>query len=171
MSAFAGLFGGGSAGAATGASTYTGAFGFADGGKVKGPGTPTSDSILAALSTEEVVIRAASAMQPGATDFLLDFNARGMQALHDWAFQYAYHHNTGGLAGVPAPALAAPSLGNTRLAEPAKSTGTNLKNNVNLYAVQRPEDVASMAWGKAGQEHFLVYLQQNGAEVRQLLGL
>lgn len=167
----AGFGAGGAGGAATGASTYTGAFGFADGGKVKGPGTPTSDSILAALSTEEVVIRAASAMQPGATDFLLDFNARGMQALHDWAFQYAYHHNTGGLAGVPAPALAAPSLGNTRLAEPAKSTGTNLKNNVNLYAVQRPEDVASMAWGKAGQEHFLVYLQQNGAEVRQLLGL
>lgn len=162
--------GSGAGGAAAGATTYTGALGFAGGGKVKGPGTPTSDSILAALSTEEVVIRAASAMQPGATDFLLDFNARGMQALHDWAFQSAYHHNTGGLAGVPAPALAAPSLGNTRLAEPAP-TSTNLKNNVNLYAVQRPEDVAGMAWGKAGQEHFLVYLQQNGAEVRQLLGL
>jgi hypothetical protein len=42
---------------------------------------------------------------------------------------------------------------------------------VNLYAVQRPEDVAGMAWGKAGQEHFMVYLQQHGAEVRQLLGL
>lgn len=164
------VFGGGS-GAAAGASTYTGAFGFAEGGKVKGPGTPTSDSILAALSTEEVVIRAASAMQPGATDFLLDFNARGMQALHDWAFQSAYHHNTGGLAGVPAPALPSPGLANTRLAEPAKSMSTTLKNAVNLYAVQRPEDVASMAWGKAGQEHFLVYLQQNGAEVRQLLGL
>lgn len=163
--------GGGAGGAAAGASTYTGAFGFAGGGKVKGPGTPTSDSILAALSTEEVVIRAASAMQPGATDFLLDFNARGMQALHDWAFRSAYHHSTGGLAGVPAPALAAPSLGNTRLAEPAKNMSTTLKNAVNLYAVQRPEDVAGMAWGKAGQEHFLVYLQQNGAEVRQLLGL
>jgi phage-related minor tail protein len=164
------VFGGGS-GAAAGASTYTGAFGFAEGGKVKGPGTPTSDSILAALSTEEVVIRAASAMQPGATDFLLDFNARGMQALQDWAFQYAYHHNTGGLAGVPAPAMASPGLGASRLAEPAKSMSTNLKNNVNLYAVQRPEDVAGMAWGKAGQEHFMVYLQQHGAEVRQLLGL
>lgn len=163
--------GGGAGGAAAGASAYTGAFGFAEGGKVKGPGTPTSDSILAALSTEEVVIRAASAMQPGATDFLLDFNARGMQALQDWAFQYAYHHNTGGLAGVPAPAMASPGLGASRLAEPAKSMSTNLKNNVNLYAVQRPEDVAGMAWGKAGQEHFLVYLQQNGAEVRQLLGL
>ncbi|EPO8089433.1 phage tail length tape measure family protein [Pseudomonas aeruginosa] len=167
----ASLGGGGAGGAAAGASTYTGAFGFAEGGKVKGPGTPTSDSILAALSTEEVVIRAASAMQPGATDFLLDFNARGMQALYDWARASAVHHSTGGLAGVPAPALAAPSLGNTRLAEPGKSMSTNLKNNVNLYAVQRPEDVAGMAWGKAGQEHFLVYLQQNGAEVRQLLGL
>ncbi|MFI8609522.1 phage tail length tape measure family protein [Pseudomonas sp. NPDC077649] len=163
------VFSGG--GGAGGASTYTGAFGFAEGGKVRGPGTPTSDSILAALSTEEVVIRAASAMQPGATDFLLDFNARGMQALYDWAFQSAYHHSTGGLAGVPAPALASPSLGNTRLAEPAKGMGTSLKTNVNLYAVQRPEDVAGMAWGKAGQEHFMVYLQQHGAEVRQLLGL
>lgn len=170
LSAIAGMFGGGG-GAAAGASTYTGAFGFAEGGKVKGPGTPTSDSILAALSTEEVVIRAASAMQPGATDFLLDFNARGMQALYDWAFQSAYHHNTGGLAGVPAPAMASPGLGTSRLAEPAKSMSTNLKNNVNLYAVQRPEDVAGMAWGKAGQEHFMVYLQQHGAEVRQLLGL
>ncbi|WP_213664310.1 phage tail length tape measure family protein [Stutzerimonas stutzeri] len=178
MGGLMGLFGGvagaaagGGAGAAAGASTYTGAFGFAEGGKVKGPGTPTSDSILAALSTEEVVIRAAAAMQPGATDFLLDFNARGMQALHDWAFQSAYHHNTGGLAGVPAPAMANPSLGNTRLAEPAKNMSTNLKNSVNLYAVQRPEDVAAAAWSKPGQEHFLVYLQQNGAEVRQLLGL
>jgi len=171
LSAITGLFGGGGAGAAAGgAGAYTGAFGFAEGGKVKGPGTPTSDSIRALLSTEEVVIRAASAMQPGATEFLLDFNARGMQALDDWATTHAFRHNTGGLAGVPAPALPAPSLGNARLAEPAP-TSTNLKNNVNLYAVQRPEDVAGMAWGKAGQEHFLVYLQQNGAEVRQLLGL
>ncbi|MDH0095855.1 phage tail length tape measure family protein [Pseudomonas sp. GD04158] len=164
------VFSGGGGGAAAGAATYTGAFGFAEGGKVKGPGTPTSDSILAALSTEEVVIRAASAMQPGATEFLLDFNARGMQALHDWAFQSAYHHNTGGLAGVPAPALAAPSLGNTRLAEPAKSS-TTIKNGVNLYAVQRPEDVAAMAWGKEGREHFMVLLQQDGASVRQILGV
>lgn len=141
----------------------------ATGGQVLGPGTGTSDSIPALLSHEEFITRAAVVTQPGALGFLHDFNARGMAALDDWA--HRVRHSTGGLAGVPAPAMANPSLGNTRLAEPAKSMSTNLKNNVNLYAVQRPEDVAGMAWGKAGQEHFLVYLQQNGAEVRQLLGI
>ncbi|HFH4022023.1 phage tail length tape measure family protein [Pseudomonas aeruginosa] len=137
------------------------------GGHITGPGTTTSDSIPAWLSNYEFVTRAAVVQQPGALAFLHDFNARGMAAVND----YRVRHSTGGLAGLPAPALPSPGLANTRLAEPAKSMSTNLKNNVNLYAVQRPEDVASMAWGKAGQEHFLVYLQQNGAEVRQLLGL
>ena len=162
------MFGG--AGGAAGAGAYTGAFGFAEGGHVLGPGTTTSDSIPTWLSNYEFVTRAAVVQQPGALAFLHDFNARGLAALDDWAMSRWARHNTGGLAGVPAPALSAPSLGNTRLAEPAKSS-TTIKNGVNLYAVQRPEDVAGMAWGKAGQEHFLVYLQQNGAEVRQLLGL
>ncbi|MGU0823048.1 phage tail length tape measure family protein [Pseudomonas aeruginosa] len=162
------MFGG--AGGAAGAGAYTGAFGFAEGGHVLGPGTTTSDSIPTWLSNYEFVTRAAVVRQPGALNFLHDFNARGLAALDDWAMSRWARHNTGGLAGVPAPALSAPSLGNARLAEPAKS-GTTIKNGVNLYAVQRPEDVAGMAWGKAGQEHFLVYLQQNGAEVRQLLGL
>lgn len=163
--------GGGAGGAAAGASAYTGAFGFAEGGHVLGPGTTTSDSIPTWLSNYEFVTRAAVVQQPGMLDLLNDINARGWAAINDLTWQRAARHNTGGLAGVPAPALAAPSLGNTRLAEPAKAMSTNLKNNVNLYAVQRPEDVAGMAWGKAGQEHFLVYLQQNGAEVRQLLGI
>lgn len=162
------MFGG--AGGAAGAGAYTGAFGFAEGGHVTGPGTTTSDSIPTWLSNYEFVTRAAVVQQPGALKFLHDFNARGLAALDDWAMSRWARHNTGGLAGVPAPALSAPSLGNARLAEPAH-TSTNLKNNVNLYAVQRPEDVAGMAWGKAGQEHFMVYLQQHGAEVRQLLGL
>lgn len=163
------MFGG--AGGAAGAGAYTGAFGFAEGGHVLGPGTTTSDSIPTWLSNYEFVTRAAVVQQPGMLDLLNDINARGWAAINDLTWQRAARHNTGGLAGVPAPALAAPSLGNTRLAEPAKAMSTNLKNNVNLYAVQRPEDVAGMAWGKAGQEHFMVYLQQHGAEVRQLLGL
>jgi phage-related minor tail protein len=162
------MFGG--AGGAAGAGAYTGAFGFAEGGHVLGPGTTTSDSIPTWLSNYEFVTRAAVVQQPGALNFLHDFNARGLAALDDWAMSRWARHNTGGLAGAPAPALPAPSLGNTRLAEPAKSS-TTIKNGVNLYAVQRPEDVAGMAWGKAGQEHFMVYLQQHGAEVRQLLGL
>lgn len=169
-SADSAYFGGG-AGSAAGASTYTGAFGFAEGGKVKGPGTPTSDSILAALSTEEVVIRAASAMQPGATDFLLDFNARGMQALHDWAFQSAYHHNTGGLAGVPAPALPSPGLANTRLAEPAKESSTTLKNSQNFYLIDDPQRIGDVMSGPVGNEAIAVAISREPGKFRQILGL
>lgn len=56
------------------------------GGRVVGPGTPTSDSVLfpvlgggtVALSRDEFVVRAAAATQPGADRFLKDFNAVGM---------------------------------------------------------------------------------------------
>lgn len=137
------------------------------GGHITGPGTTTSDSIPAWLSNYEFVTRAAVVQQPGALSFLHDFNARGMAAVND----YRVRHSTGGIAGVPAPALPSPGLANTRLAEPAKSMSTTLKNAVNLYAVQRPEDIAAMAWGDAGRQHFAVYLQQNGAEVRQILGI
>ncbi|MFK1536732.1 tail length tape measure protein, partial [Pseudomonas aeruginosa] len=56
--------GAGAAGAAAGGagwwSSITSMFGFAEGGQVRGPGTPTSDSIPAWLSDREVVIRAAA---------------------------------------------------------------------------------------------------------------
>lgn len=141
---------------------------FATGGHVRGPGTRTSDSIPALLSNDEFVTRAAVVTQPGALPFLEDFNERGMPALDDWATRA--RHATGGLAGVPAPALPSPGLGTAQLAEPARPGGT-LNNNVNLYAVQNPDDVAAMAWGKAGQEHYMVYLQQNASTVRQVLGV
>jgi phage-related minor tail protein len=168
LAAIAGGSGGG-AGAAGGAAGFTGAFGFADGGHVRGPGTTTSDSIRANLSDWEFVTRAAVVQQPGALDFLHEFNARGMAALANWAPRV--HHATGGLAGVPAPALPAPTLGGARLAEPAAAMSTTLKNQVNLYAVQDAAQVASMAWSKPGQEHFMVFLQQNGSTIKQALGI
>ncbi|MNR61280.1 hypothetical protein D3C85_1829900 [compost metagenome] len=48
---------------------------------------------------------------------------------------------------------------------------TTLKNQVNLYAVQDAAQVASMAWSKPGQEHFMVFLQQNGSSIKQVLGI
>lgn len=163
LAAFAGSTGGGAGGAAAGASTYTGAFGFAEGGKVKGPGTPTSDSILAALSTEEVVIRAASAMQPGATDFLLDFNARGMQALYDWDRANAVRHSTGGLAGVPAPALPAPMLGSGAMAEPAKNFSASVANNFRFVNVFDVEDIARRVAGTGIFEREVVNVVGNNS--------
>ena len=170
--AISGLMGavGGPAGAVAGAG-LAGIVRKAEGGKVKGPGTPTSDSILAALSTEEVVIRAASAMQPGATDFLLDFNARGMQALHDWALRSAFHHNTGGLAGVPAPALPTPSLGSPRLAEPAKALSTTVKNSQTFNLIDSPERIAAALNTPAGHEAVTVMLSNDPAKFRSILGI
>ena len=143
---------------------------FNTGGKVRGEGTGTSDSIRAWLSNGEFVTRAAVMSQPGAEAFAEDFNQRGMVALEDWTG--AARQATGGLAGVPAPAAPAPAMNNGRLADPtAVKQNTTLKNAVNLYAVQNPADIASMAWGREGEEHFEVYLQKNGARVRQLMGI
>src|SRR5690606_13898815 len=82
----AGAAGGGSGGAFNWASLIS-AF-FAEGGEVRGPGTGTSDSIIARLSDGEFVNRAAVVKQPGALDFLNDFNARGMAALRDWGSRF-----------------------------------------------------------------------------------
>lgn len=75
----------------------------ASGGHITGPGTSTSDSIPARLSNNEFVTRAAVVTQPGALDFLHDFNRRGLAALEHWS-----RHATGGLAGLPAPAFPIP---------------------------------------------------------------
>lgn len=169
LSLFSGGAGGG-AGAATGAASYTGAFGFAEGGKVKGPGTPTSDSILAALSTEEVVIRAASAMQPGATNFLLDFNARGMQALHDWARASAVHHSTGGLAGVPAPAMASPGMPGGKLADPAANFKTEVANNFRFNTfLDRDEMAKSLGQSSSFRDVMIEIAASNPRAFREAL--
>lgn len=56
------------------ANSIGGAFGFAEGGLVSGPGTGTSDSIPARLSAGEFVMRAASVRQPGILPLLASIN-------------------------------------------------------------------------------------------------
>lgn len=63
----------GGAGAAAG----TAAAGMATGGLVEGPGTPTSDSILARLSTGEYVTRAKAVASPGVLQTLEHINRTG----------------------------------------------------------------------------------------------
>lgn len=154
-------------GSATGGSNYTGAYRFAEGGQVRGPGTTTSDSIPAWLSDWEYVVRAAVVTQPGMLDHLNALNTFGMAALDD----YRIGHSTGGLAGVPAPALPSPGLGTSRLAEPAKNMSTTLRNSVNVHLALSDEEVAARAWSSTGRDHFLIFLQREGAQVRQILGL
>ncbi|HBO2853750.1 TPA: tail length tape measure protein, partial [Pseudomonas aeruginosa] len=145
--------GAGAAGAAAGGSGWwssiTSMFGFAEGGQVRGPGTPTSDSIPAWLSNQEVVIRAAAATQPGMTPLLLDINKRGWAALHDWSG--AVRHATGGIASIPAPAMPAPGLAASRLQEPSKNFSTSVANSIYLHAVQDTDQMAADMWaGKGG---------------------
>lgn len=142
----------------------------AAGGFVTGPGTGTSDSIPAWLSNGEFVTRAAVTQQPGALPFLEDFNRRGMSALDDWAA--AVRHSTGGLAGVPAPALPAPSLGNVQLAEPAKALGSTVHNAVSLHVYDDPIRIADAAFNsRAGEESFVAMLSKDPAKFRSILGV
>ncbi|RPQ97300.1 phage tail tape measure protein [Pseudomonas aeruginosa] len=149
-------------------SSITSIFGFAGGGQVQGPGTPTSDSIPAWLSNNEVVIRSASAMQPGLTPLLLDINQRGWAALHDWAG--AVRHATGGVAGIPAPSLPRPSMGAAQIQEPSKNFSTSVSNAVHLHAVQDPDQVAADMWAGKGGDHYIVWLNKNRQAVKQILG-
>ncbi|MFW3026992.1 phage tail length tape measure family protein [Pseudomonas aeruginosa] len=175
---FSSLLGGGAAGGTGGggwlqlgmsaASAYFGG-GFADGGQVRGPGTPTSDSIPAWLSDQEVVIRAAAATQPGMTPLLLDINKRGWAALHDWSG--AVRHATGGIASIPAPAMPAPGLSASRLQEPAKNLSATLKNNQNFYLVDDPSRIGDVMAGRYGDEAMVLHISRDPQKFRQLLGI
>ncbi|MBB3103801.1 phage tail length tape measure family protein [Azomonas macrocytogenes] len=170
---FSGLFGG-SGGTATGASAASSSswlswLGFADGGHVTGPGSPTSDSIPAWLSNGEFVTRSAVTQQPGALSFLHDFNARGMASLDDYARRI--RHATGGLAGIPAPALPAPTLGNVQLAEPAKAASTTLQNRQNFYLLDDPGRIASVMSSPAGVDSLAIAISSDPAKFRSLLEL
>lgn len=166
-------FGGGAGGA--GASTYTGAFGFAEGGwpggQVRGPGTPTSDSIPIWVSDTEFITRGAVVQQPGMLDLLSDINARGWAAIDDLVWHGAARHSTGGLANVPAPALPSPGLANTRLAEPAKAAGATLNNKQNFYLVDDPNRIGDVMSGSIGQEAIAVAISREPGKFRQILGL
>lgn len=159
-------FGGGAGGG------YTGAYGFAEGGHVRGPGTTTSDSIFAKLSDQEYVVRASVVTQEGMLPLLHDLNARGFAALDDWYGARLAHHSTGGLAGVPAPAMPSPGLGGSRLADPAKSMSATLNNAINLHVYDDPQRIADSAFNsRAGQENFVLMLSRDPARYRSILGI
>ncbi|NMY40901.1 hypothetical protein HBN76_06265 [Pseudomonas sp. WS 5013] len=159
-------FGGGAGGG------YTGAYGFAEGGHVRGPGTSTSDSIFAKLSDQEYVVRASVVTQQGMLPLLHDLNARGFAALDDWYGARLAHHSTGGLAGVPAPAMPSPGLGGNRLADPAKSMSATLHNAINLHVYDDPQRIADSAFNsRAGQENFMLMLSRDPARYRSILGI
>lgn len=143
----------------------------ATGGHVTGPGTGTSDSIRAWLSNDEFVTRAAVATQPGMLPMLHDINARGWDAIYDWAG--AVRHSTGGLAGVPAPSMPSPTMGGrSRIADNAASMSTTVKNAVNLHVYDDPVRIAEAAFNsRAGQDSFFLMLSRDPGKVRSILNV
>ncbi|WP_435608473.1 phage tail length tape measure family protein [Pseudomonas knackmussii] len=154
-------------GADAGASTGAAMLFASTGGHVRGPGTTTSDSIPAALSDYEFVTRAAVVQQPGALDFLHSFNAYGMSALDNWAMRV--HHATGGLAGVPAPAMPRPTMPAGGIAEPAASMSATLKNNQNFYLVDDPNRIVDAAFSDSGIEKLLIQLSRDPTRFKSAL--
>lgn len=175
FSSLGGLFSGGGAGG--GGSLFSSILGgagmaavaAAGGGHVRGPGTETSDSIQAWLSDNEFVTRAAVVRQPGMLPILHDINARGMAALQDWAARV--RHATGGLAGVPAPAMPVPSLPGGRAADPAKNFSASVTNRLRIINAQDPEDaVRRQAATPAFEKAILNIIGSNPSAVKELLG-
>lgn len=138
----------------------------ATGGHIRGPGTGTSDSIPAMLSDYEYVTRAAVVRQAGALDFLHDFNQRGMDALADWAPAL---HNTGGLAGMPAPNMPSPRINITPDFDRGAQGTTEL--TMRQVNVVDPELVADYLDSPEGDKVQINMLRRNTTLVTRILGL
>lgn len=141
----------------------------ADGGHIRGPGTTTSDSIPAMLSDYEFVTRAAVVQQPGALDFLHDFNRHGMAALEGYLPRA--RHATGGLAGLPAPIASAPSsVPDTSLARP--SAGPAMLQPLQQTLVLDAVDAFTKGIGTVeGERSVMTVLRANVPTLKQMLGV
>ncbi|BAO32273.1 TPA: phage tail length tape measure family protein [Serratia marcescens] len=141
----------------------------ADGGHIRGPGTTTSDSIPAMLSDYEFVTRAAVVQQPGALDFLHDFNRHGMAALEGYLPRA--RHATGGLAGLPAPVASAPSsIPDTSLAGP--SAGPAMLQPLQQTLVFDAADAfAKGVESVEGGRSLMTVLRANVPTLKQMLGV
>jgi phage-related minor tail protein len=146
--------------------TFNGGGGYATGGHVRGPGTPTSDSIPAWLSDFEFVTRAAIVRQPGALPFLEDFNRRGMPALEAWQARRFAH--------AAPPPVALPRAPRVNFAEGGlarAAAGLNPQLNLRLINAINTDALAeSMAQSRGMEQTVLNVIDRNGSFLRQRIG-
>lgn len=130
---------------------------YATGGRIRGPGTGTSDDVLMWGSNGEHVIRERSASQPGARQFLDDFNARGMAALYDWANLGRYAEGGMVMASPEARAsISAPS-----------ASPTSLQNNMRFYNLFDIDAlVQKLATHPVLEKQFVVIASENGGAIQ-----
>ena len=158
---------GATSGAASSGADLLGAFlgpMLAEGGAVAGPGTSTSDSILARLSNGEFVSRAAVVAQPGALAFLSDFNSRGMAAIEDWKSRF---RNAPSMGRSYAPKF---NFADGGLA----AVGDNLRPTLNFrnITVLDKEDIArAVSASRHGEMTFKENVMNNANFIRSALDL
>ena len=130
-------------------------FGFAEGGNVQGPGTGTSDSILARLSNGEFVIKAASVQKYGA-NFLHRLNNGFVP--RNLTPRFA----TGGLVGASADGAAgiASSIQGGDVSVPLKVINVTDPNEVGRYLSTR-----------SGEKVMVNFMKNNAGVMRQLLNI
>ena len=131
---------------------------YAQGGRIRGPGTGTSDDIPIWASNGEFMVRERAASEPGASRFLDDFNNRGMAALADWR-GYA----EGGLVTNDEPRLSDFPVNGA--AAPAGRLNSSLMVGLTDGLVLQQLDT------DAGQELLVKHVSRNPAKFRGALGL
>lgn len=142
---------------------YSGASGYATGGKIRGPGTGTSDSIPIWASNDEFMVRARSARQPGAYAFLDDFNARGMAAVFDYQRR---GFAAGGRVSAPITAYSP----NSPAAEGAAGAGgATSQANFYLYA-NLGAAIREYMSSAAGEKQLVEITGNNGSAIRAQWG-
>lgn len=152
LSGLLGLFGG-SAGISSGvdgslASAASVAFTAATGGAVSGPGTETSDSILARLSTGEFVTHAAAVRHYG-LDMMHAINQRRFPRFAE-----------GGFVSRNPPRLASGSVAGHQ-ARP---------QTLKVVPVFDASQIAGATAGRAGEQVFVMHFRNNIASLRAMLG-
>jgi hypothetical protein len=157
--------------AAAGGAAAGGAAAFADGGRIYGPGTPTSDSVPIRASRDEFMIRAASARKLG-YDVLESINRNGELP------QFA----TGGRVRRLNPSNAQASRGFSGgfgasditqlrgIIGEAVNAGVSAMPDVSLYASLDPADMLQRALGTGpGQKALIAALESNSSQVKTVL--
>lgn len=127
---------------------------YAEGGKIVGPGTGTSDSVPILASNGEFMVRQAVVSQPGMLQFLEDVNRRGSVAVSPQRFAQ------GGL--ITQDVGAAMAAGEARLAQSSVpgAAGAAPRPVRNIIVFSEDELVAALE-GSAGEEVIVNHVRRN----------
>ena len=137
--------------------------GFSSGGWT-GPGGMYD--VAGTVHRDEVVIRKKITRQPAMLPFLLDVNARGWDAVHDWR-GYA----DGGLVGGAAPIFSAPAPRHGSGEMPKGGGASSLNQRLRVVLVDDPNRIPAALKSEVGEESFLFHAGRNTEALKQMLGI